>query len=140
MTITGTTTDVRVEDVIDYFTGTVNEEGAYDANDGFGFVTRYRHPVNVNLSEFAGPRALIDPALPLAQTPGVEDEHFLDSWVDCLTCHVSHGSTAEMTGFANVFDSTDPEAGSGVGGVDPANSSALLRLDNRGVCQECHNK
>jgi hypothetical protein len=45
-----------------------------------------------------------------------------------------------MEGFANVFDSTDPEADSGVGGVDPANSSALLRLNDRHVCQECHNK
>ncbi|MDF1541809.1 MAG: hypothetical protein RQ731_04970 [Anaerosomatales bacterium] len=138
MTNAGTTTQVGV-DADGYFTGTVDPEGAYDANDGFGLVTRYRHPVNVELAEFAGPRDLIDPVqLPTATLPS--DTTWDEAWVDCLTCHVSHGSTAEMNGFANVWDSTNPEEDSGVGGVDPANSSALLRLDDRGVCQECHNK
>ena len=138
MTISGTTTEGL--DADGYFAGAVNTDGAYDANDGFGFVTRHRHPVNVELSNFLGPRDLIEPAnLPLAESLG-GDVDFNDSWVDCLTCHVSHGSAKTMSGFANVWDSTNPEEDSGVGGVDPANSSALLRLNDRGVCQDCHNK
>jgi predicted CXXCH cytochrome family protein len=137
MTITGTTSDDTLAG--DFFTGTVDENGAYDANDGFGFVTRHRHPVNSELLSFknAG-RPVIDPQLiPTAYTPG---EDWDQAWVDCLSCHVSHGSAKTMSGFANVWDSTDPEEDSGVGGVDPANSSALLRLNDRHVCQECHNK
>ncbi len=113
----------------------------YDANDGFGYTMRYRHPVNVELANYKGPRSLIitDQVLPLAQdsfsTTGSETD-----WIDCLTCHRAHGSDAVMEGYANVFDSTDPEPDSGVGGVDPGNKNAFLRLDNRGVCQQCHNK
>jgi predicted CXXCH cytochrome family protein len=44
----------------------------------------------------------------------------------CTTCHVAHGSPAQITGQAV--------------GVGLAADSALLRLDNRGVCQSCHNK
>ncbi len=42
--------------------------------------------------------------------------------VVCMTCHLPHGSSAQMT------------ANTGSTG------SALLRLDNRGVCQVCHQK
>lgn len=122
----------------EYFTGVVDPDGAYDANDGFGFVTRHRHPVNTELDTFLGPRALIEPTLPVATAS--TDTTWTDAWVDCLTCHVSHGTKTTMSGFANVADSTDPVADSGSGGVDPANSSALLRLNDRGVCQDCHNK
>jgi len=113
----------------------------YDANDGFGYTMRYRHPVNVELGNYKGPRSLIitDQVLPLAQdsfSPTGSDT----DWIDCLTCHRAHGSDAVMEGYANVFDSTDPEPDSGVGAVDPGTKNGLLRLDNRGVCQQCHNK
>ncbi|MCL4499861.1 MAG: hypothetical protein M1335_06445, partial [Chloroflexi bacterium] len=58
----------------------------------------------------------------------------------CLTCHRAHGTSARMTGFANVSDSFHPQPNTGSGGVPPANDSALLRADNRGVCERCHNK
>jgi len=47
----------------------------------------------------------------------------------CLTCHVAHGTSAAMEGYATqvTVDGT-------------AIDSALLRLDNRGVCEICHNK
>jgi len=139
MTTTGTTTEATGPVPDNYFAGVENPAGAYDANDGFGFVTRHRHPVNTELRNFLNSaRPVIDPQrLPVAYTPG---EDWDQAWVDCLTCHVSHGTKATMSGYADVFDSTDPEPDSGVGGVDPANSSALLRLDDRGVCQDCHNK
>ncbi len=46
--------------------------------------------------------------------------------VVCQTCHLPHGTSASMSGFA--FN------------AGPAGSSALLRLDNRGVCEACHQK
>ena len=59
---------------------------------------------------------------------------------NCLTCHVSHGSNASMQGSSdqapNQFSLNvkNPD-GSGTG-----NDSFLLRVDNRGTCQMCHNK
>lgn len=56
--------------------------------------------------------------------------------VSCLACHVAHGTTAKMTGFA----------ANGVLWPDGSNApagdsrSSLLRLDNRGVCEQCHLK
>lgn len=53
----------------------------------------------------------------------------------CMTCHVSHGSSAVAAGGAAEV----PEPGTAEkGGV--YQGSALLRIDNRGVCQACHNK
>ncbi len=49
-----------------------------------------------------------------------------DEVVVCTTCHLPHGTSAAMTGYAS--------------GAGPAGDSALLRLDNRGVCEVCHQK
>jgi predicted CXXCH cytochrome family protein len=66
--------------------------------------------------------------LPLAQT-GSGD------LVVCSTCHLSHGTSAQMIGFADpAFDPSGPQ------GPIPAGDSSLLRLDNRGVCEVCHQK
>ncbi len=46
--------------------------------------------------------------------------------VVCTTCHLPHGTSAQMTGYA--------------ANAGPAGDSALLRLDNRGVCEVCHQK
>lgn len=133
----------------------------YDANDGFGLVERHRHPTNVAMAEFEGPSPLIyaDPVtgarlLPLAND-GFADSltNESDDWVDCLSCHVAHGSAATMEGYASVADSTNPQPNTGtktvtidgttvvtVGSVPPDYGNALLRLDNRGTCQACHYK
>jgi predicted CXXCH cytochrome family protein len=50
----------------------------------------------------------------------------------CVQCHVAHGSNANMGTYSAGVP--DPEGGS-VG-----SDSRLLRIDNRGVCQMCHNK
>ena len=42
----------------------------------------------------------------------------------CMACHVSHGTTAQMTTFAS--------------NASLAGDSALLRLDNRSMCLRCH--
>lgn len=47
--------------------------------------------------------------------------------VECQTCHLPHGTASAMSGFAASNGSV-------------AGDSALLRLDNRGVCEVCHQK
>jgi len=68
----------------------------------------------------------------------------------CLTCHRAHGSAVSMSGWAVSSLANNPSAvvtwypvmASAVGssGVNPNFSAALLRTDNRGVCERCHNK
>ncbi len=55
--------------------------------------------------------------------------------VSCLTCHVAHGSSAHMGG--NAAQVAWPN-----GQTTPNGNarSALLRVDNRGTCQLCHDK
>ena len=53
----------------------------------------------------------------------------------CLTCHTAHGSSAAMTRQAAQV----PQPGTAEGGGTYLDSS-LLRVDNRGVCELCHNK
>lgn len=53
---------------------------------------------------------------------------------NCVTCHVAHGSNASMTGWAAQVPNPDPNVPVEGGG------SRLLRVDNRGVCQMCHDR
>ena len=62
--------------------------------------------------------------LPLAQSGS-------GNLVVCMTCHLPHGSSSVMQGSAD---------GDGLPGETSDDDSALLRLDNRGVCQVCHQK
>ncbi len=56
---------------------------------------------------------------------------------NCIQCHVAHGSNASMgTASAGV---RNPDGTAAVGTLAGADSR-LLRIDNRGVCQMCHNK
>ena len=50
---------------------------------------------------------------------------------NCITCHVSHGSNASMSTVAQLTG--DPDG-------SPSASSKLLRIDNKGTCQMCHNR
>ena len=53
----------------------------------------------------------------------------------CTTCHVAHGSNALMTGqFSGAF----PYPGSSPSVPTLSPSSRLLKVDNRGTCQLCH--
>lgn len=125
----------------------------YTADTFFGNVVRHRHPINVPMSNFAGPRSLVVTTnpLPLAHDAATERNNVnlantSGDWIECLTCHSAHGSTAIMTGYANVMDPTAQAPDSGFGGVAPTDDSALLRAtensggNNRFVCQACHNK
>ncbi len=51
---------------------------------------------------------------------------------NCITCHVAHGSNAQMTGLNS---STQKWPG---GITAPVGDSRLLKVDNRGTCQMCH--
>ena len=56
-------------------------------------------------------------------------------YVECMTCHVAHGTSASMGGFAGTVEWPD-------GTTTPSGNdrSSLLRGDSRGVCQRCHGK
>jgi predicted CXXCH cytochrome family protein len=67
------------------------------------------------------------------------DANYKGSAANCITCHVSHGSNATMTGSALTV--ANPGAALTAFG-DATTSSAdskLLRVDNRGTCAMCHN-
>jgi len=70
--------------------------------------------------------------VPLALT---DDVAVGDGVVVCQTCHLPHGTSAAMSGFA--AGAYDP---AGALGPIPSVDSALLRLDNRGTCEVCHQK
>ena len=59
------------------------------------------------------------------------NRHTTRSSRSCLTCHVSHGTNAQMTG-------TSSKAFPYPGGSRTGESSRLLKIDNRGTCQMCH--
>jgi len=50
----------------------------------------------------------------------------------CTTCHVAHGSNAQMPG---TYSSSVTYPG---GAAAPAGDSRLLKINNRGTCQACH--
>jgi len=89
----------------------------FNAEDGQGLVTRYRHAMNATLGT-------LTTALPLEDLSG--NGSSADDQLFCLSCHFAHGSNVSTSGLA--------------ANVAPTNDSALLRLDNRGVCEECHKK
>jgi cytochrome c553 len=120
----------------------------YNAGDGSGLKMRHRHPINVPLSNFKGQMDLVlDSGLPLAHTIDAVDGNTTgdtngnesSDWIECLTCHRAHGTAAVMEGYA--ADGSLPVDVDGVPRNNfPGDPSALLRMDNRGVCEACHNK
>ncbi len=67
--------------------------------------------------------------------PATGNPEFRHDPLSCLTCHVAHGSSAHMGGFAAQV--AWPNGSSSPSGDA---RSALLRVDNRGTCQLCHDK
>jgi predicted CXXCH cytochrome family protein len=148
-------------------TGTDSAGTAY-SDSGNTAIVYHRHKVDVPLVANFGSataRALTVPVLddkgmPLEMGVGQnlnQANHTLQSWdengnISCLTCHRAHGTEATMSGWAvatlvggkaslltpsgnnALADAANPH------GVAPNFSAALLRYDNRGVCERCHNK
>lgn len=120
----------------------------YNAGDGGGLKLRHRHPINVQLDSYQSGSGLATAALdaagiPLAhdlsETGAPTDED--SDWIECLTCHRAHGTSAAMTGYASDAGAASVVDTDGVArNLFPASESALLRRDNRGVCEACHNK
>ena len=55
---------------------------------------------------------------------------------NCIQCHVSHGSNVAMVDSSNGSNNATYVAPDGSA---PALNSRLLRVDNRGTCEMCHN-
>lgn len=72
--------------------------------------------------------------LPVADTGATVGAYDNGDMLTCLTCHRAHGTEVAMSGDAAIPARTIS------GKAFPAgNNSMLLRLGNRGVCQQCHN-
>lgn len=56
----------------------------------------------------------------------------------CIQCHVSHGTDATMGEYSGAV--TFPNGKTTESPLEHKEDSFLLRLNNRGVCQTCHNK
>jgi len=144
------------------------DEGTHDAaGTSVGNQVRHRHPMNVSpasgddiLAVDAMDTAVTDagriaardriPLERISQTAVTYRENVLG----CLTCHYAHGASEDMTGWAAATYEDAGTPGSpkwrpmrdGIAGVDPAKGTAvsegtaLLRADNRGVCERCHEK
>lgn len=78
----------------------------------------YNYGVNVNPETVGVTEGLVTYTLPLAETG-------TNNTVECQTCHMPHGTSASMTAAATGPNTAD---------------SSLLRLDNRGTCEVCHQK
>lgn len=91
--------------------------------DGASYTHRidmpFNYGTNVNPETVGVTEGATTYTLPLAETG-------TNNTVVCQTCHLPHGTSASMAGFAV--------------GASAAGDSALLRLDNRGVCEVCHQK
>lgn len=133
-----------------------------------GAQTFHRHQVDISLAAGFGHLnvdPLDDPGLPLEMGVGQfaagADYDSAKPWdtsgnISCLTCHRAHGSEATMEGWAvadlggavaspaprriTVGNTAAPATHANPLGVGPNYSQAILRFDNRGVCERCHNK
>jgi len=83
---------------------------------------------------------------PVQGTPGAGTTNHAPA---CLSCHVAHGTNASMTNTVKNqyspgvnFNSTNQQVqGTDSQGLTNVHlTSTLLRLDNRGACQACHQK
>jgi hypothetical protein len=123
----------------------------YNAGSPNDLTLRHKHPINVELATYNGPdkasMIVTSQVLPLAHGIGEQGAPVNEAsdWIECLTCHRAHGTSANMEGYAShagaatVIDPIDGLPSNEFISQDPVPSS-LLRYDNRGVCERCHNK
>jgi hypothetical protein len=68
-----------------------------------------------------------------------EYRHVTTGRLACTTCHVAHGSNARMEGFYSLGQPFPNGATpSYTIGSATTGDSRLLKVDNRGTCQLCH--
>lgn len=116
--------------------------------------TFHRHPVDTTLVAVTtangwGSETITSTMLPLEARPGaaVAADWTRQDYMGCLTCHRAHGTSATETGWAAAANTSNGTTTTPVrqtnpliAGVNPNFTSSLLRADNRGVCERCHNK
>ncbi len=124
-----------------------------------GSRVRHRHKVDTTIDAAStlkgfGSTAVTSTVLPLEKRDGApaseRGDWKVNDYMGCLTCHRAHGTQVAMNGAAVSTLGNNasavvtwypvPSASAGPSGVNPNFSSALLRADNRGVCERCHNK
>jgi predicted CXXCH cytochrome family protein len=142
--------------------------GTYEASSTalVGSQTRHRHPVDIAVKAGDANLQVIPmesaeaTRIPLENAGGTD---YRDDHIGCLTCHYAHGTSAVMgtNSWASAHLATSSSVATlwipvrdGVPGVNPdkvgasglpgdavpVGSSALLRVNDRGVCERCHNK
>lgn len=114
-----------------------NASGAGRTDSG-DYMFKYRHRNEVPSGSVLGAVTYTFPsplALPVSTTGGAPTVSPDNRSMVCSTCHVSHGTTATM----GTLSGSVPWPGGTVTPTGNARSS-LLRLNNRGVCQNCHAK
>jgi len=130
-------------------TTTGNTGGAY--NDLIGeYSQAYRHSVGYTRTATTADPNFNDPNSLIATYPGLvfDKSNAGKATVTCLTCHYAHGTSdafitanlAKQLGPDNVFNGTNATGSKLIQTYDLGRSSALKRLPNMGVCQQCHNK
>jgi cytochrome c553 len=92
----------------------------------------FRHATDVTATIYASYNTSVGLGIPLEDSLTIDDES--TGRVTCMTCHRSHGTTAEMTGRAAEYN----RLSEGGAEAETIYSSALLRISNRGVCFACH--
>jgi predicted CXXCH cytochrome family protein len=149
----GATVDSGVYRVIEYDSGSTRWCGGChdkfqpdDTNTRSGtghaeqFMGMWRHPMNMHLKPPTGADMTVASGTPyetytswwMVPDPISGRSHMFRTWrVACLTCHKAHGTAARMNGWATNWPRDE-----GVGGT--SGTSALLRMDSRGVCYNCH--
>jgi len=95
----------------------------------------FRHAVGVPAT-LVGMTPARSASLEAAGTPleGTDPTNMAGN-VSCLTCHRAHSTTATAAGWAATWNRSQM---SGVPQTADGTGSALLRMDNRGVCWNCH--
>ena len=93
----------------------------------------WRHPINAHVTPWVSMDTSIATGTPLAYETGYS--YWPAAEVTCLTCHRAHSTTVAKAGWATTWprDATDPATGKSLG-----DTTALLRMDNRGICYNCH--
>jgi predicted CXXCH cytochrome family protein len=103
--------------------GTCHNKFKAPAGSGHnGFQGMYRHAFGFEI-----PNDLVWPATAFDKTP--LEEGTTTGKIACLTCHRAHSSAVSAVGWASSWPRSE-------GGT--STTSALLRMDNRGVCYNCH--
>jgi predicted CXXCH cytochrome family protein len=107
-------------------TSTAGDRVAGEGHAG-QYLGMWRHPMDVHAVLPDGSDGTVATGTPLEiWTTGFGG---LTDKVACLTCHRAHGSPVQKAGWASNW----PRDGGGT-----SDTSALLRMDNRGTCYNCH--